>query len=322
MIRWVYFSVSLMFGSVAGFGQTPHMVAPPVNPAEAARLAETGHCPQALPQLKRSLVRLAGSDLKRRVGVAGVHCAVTLNQPAEAAAFLAWLDHEFPHDPAVLYLASHVYSDLSLNASNELLYTHPESAEVHELNAETLEMQNKWKEAAEEYRVILGKSPDMPGIHFRLGRVLLSEPNAPATVKEDARQEFEQELKIDPTNAGAEFVLGELARQADNLPNAISHFRRAVQLDVSFSDAQMQLGRALLDGDQPAEAIRPLEAAEKLRPEDPEVHFHLSAAYRKSGRRADADREAELHRETAQRATRRNDEFKRQISGGSVQPAQ
>ena len=244
--------------------QTARTVAPEVAAQRAVALAETGHCQDALPQLSRALGHIQDSDLKRRVGVSGVRCSMTVNDASRAVSFLVWLNREFPHDPAVLYLSSHVYSDLSIRASNELLYNSPGSPQVHELNAEALETMGKWKEAAEEYQAVLSKDPHMPGIHYRLGRLMLSQPDAPATVKEDARREFEEELKIDPSNAGAHFVLGELARQAEQWDDAVAHFSQATKLDTSFADAYIGLGRSLLGAGKAIEAVAPLVAAEKL----------------------------------------------------------
>lgn len=258
------------------------------------------------------------NDLKRKVGIAGVKCSMAVNDAKRAISFLFWLNHEFPHDAGVLYLSSHIYSDLSVRASKELLYTAPGSPEVHELDAEALETMGKWREAGDEYRAVLAKDPQMPGIHYRLGRLLLSQPNPPATVKEDARREFEAELKVDPSNAGANFVLGELARQEEKWPEAIEYFSKATKLDTSFADAYLGLGRALLGADKAAEAIAPLETAEKLQPDNPVVHFHLATAYRRAGRKADADREFVAHREASEKTAQTQDEVKKQVLGGNI----
>jgi tetratricopeptide (TPR) repeat protein len=310
-------------GYVLVAAQTPGKA--PANPAasveRAAALAETGHCAEALPQLNRARGHITDADLKRRVGLAGVRCGMTVKDAALTVTFLSWLDHEFPHDAAVLYLSSHVYSDLSVRASNELLATNPASAQVHQLNAEALETMGKWKEAAEEYHTVLSKDPHMSGIHYRLGRLLLSEPNAPPTVKEDARREFEEEFKIDPKNAGAEFVLGELSRQAEQLPEAIAHFGKATTLDTTFVDAYIGLGRSLLAAGKASEAIPPLEAATKLQPENPVAHFQLATAYRRAGRKADADREFQAHGQASEKISQTTDEIKKQVIG-SGKPTQ
>ncbi len=85
----------------------------------------------------------------------------------------------------------------------------PSSYQVRELDAEALESQGKWDEATAEYRKIPEQNPKLPQIHYRLGRILLAKPAMPTT-SQDAEKEFQEELKIDPDNASAEFMLGEL----------------------------------------------------------------------------------------------------------------
>src|SRR5262249_11554938 len=74
-----------------------------------AELAENGHCPEALPQLKKNAPLVTDKELKRRAGLDGVRCAMTLNQPEEALEFLQFLVREFPRDAEVLYVATHAY---------------------------------------------------------------------------------------------------------------------------------------------------------------------------------------------------------------------
>jgi tetratricopeptide (TPR) repeat protein len=300
-------------------GQTARAVSADTAAEHARSLADRGHCQEALPQLSKALGHVQDEDLKRKVGLAGVKCGMAGNDAGRAVSFLVWLNHEFPRDPEILYLSSHVYSDLSLRASNELLTSAPGSPQVHELNAEALETMGKWKEAAEEYRSVLAKDPQMPGIHYRLGRVLLSQPDPPADVEDKARREFEEELKVDPSNAGANFVLGELARQAENWPVAVEYFSKATKLDASFADAYLGLGRSLLGATKAAEAIAPLETAAKLQPNNPVVHFNLATAYQRAGRKADADREFLAHREASERVNQTSDEIKKKVSGGAVE---
>jgi tetratricopeptide (TPR) repeat protein len=320
-LPWAVTSVLFATFLTPGFAiaQSARVGNPQAAAQHATSLADTGHCPEALPQLSKALGHVQDSDLKRKVGVAGVKCSMAANDATRAVSFLAWLNHEFPRDPEVLYLSSHVYSDLSLRASNELLSTAPASPQVRELNAEALETMGKWKEAAEEYRAVLAKDPQMPGIHYRLGRLLLSQPNAPPTVKDDARREFEEELKVDPSNAGANFVLGELARQAENWQQAIEYFSKATKLDASFADAYLGLGRSLLGANKAAEAVAPLETATRLQPNNPVVHFNLATAYRRAGRKADADREFIAHRQASEKANQTSDEIKKQVSGANVE---
>jgi len=223
-----------------------------------------------------------------------------LGRSDDALDFLRMLAHDFPRDPEVLYVLVHTYSDLATQASTELAQTAPSSAEARQLNAETYELQGKWDQAAQEYQKALEQNPNAPGIHFRLGRLLLSKPNPAPAVVEQAKREFEQELKIDPSNAGAEYVLGEIAHQNQQLDDAVQHFARAAKLDPSFGDAFLGLGETLIALKKFSDAIPPLETAAKLEPANPAAHYNLALAYSRVGRKPDADKEFAIHRQLTQ----------------------
>jgi tetratricopeptide (TPR) repeat protein len=267
----------------------------------AVTLAQTGHCQEALPLLKQARLQASTKDLKRNIGFAGVRCATFAGQPDTAVDFLRFLNHEFPHDPEVLYLSVHTYSDLSNRAAGDLATTAPTSAQGHELHAETLENEGKWDEAAKEYRLVLEQSPHLPGIHFRLGRLLLSKPNPSPEEAAEAKKEMQQELEIDPSNAGAEYVLGEMARQNQQWDEAIQHLSRAAKLDPGFGDAYVGWGGSLVSAKKFSEAIPPLETAVKLQSGNPAAHYLLAIAYARSGRKEDGDREFAIQQKLTQK---------------------
>jgi tetratricopeptide (TPR) repeat protein len=283
-----------------------------------ASLAESGHCAEALPLLTKSIHQIADRELKKRIGLDGLHCAMTHNVPYASLDFLQVLCRDFPNDPEVLYAATHAYSDLSEHASSELLREAPFSYQVHEINAEALEAQGKWDEATTEYRKILEISPLLPGIHARLGRALLSKGHPSPEVVEEIKRNFEAELEIDPNNASAEYVLGELAQDANDLSTAIRHLSRATKLDTGFSDAYLALGMALVAAKRFSDAIRPLETYEKLAPDSPTGHFQLAQAYAGVGRKDDANREAALQRQSAEAL----EQAKRRVAMGMQQPSE
>jgi tetratricopeptide (TPR) repeat protein len=293
----------LLVLSTAGAAQTSQKPAPPAAGADGDRaisLAESGHCTEALPLLRKAIRQTANHDLKKRIGLDGLHCAMTHSTPYDSLEFLSVLSRDFPHDPEVLYAATHAYSDLAMRSSQDLARDAPFSYEVHELNAEALEMQGKWEEAGVEYRRILEINPMLPGIHARLGRTLLSKPQPSTTEVEQARKNFEEELEIDPRNAAAEYVLGQLAADSNDSATAIRHFTRATKLDATFSEAYLGLGTALNSAKRFAEAIPALETYEKLAPDSPTGHYQLAFAYAGAGRRDDANREAALQRQSAE----------------------
>jgi Tfp pilus assembly protein PilF len=260
-------------------------------------LAENGHCAEALPSLRTNIRHISDKELKRKLGLNGVHCAMTLNQAGAALEFLQPLTREFPHDPEVLYVAVHAYSDLSSLTSQELARSAPSSYQAHELLAESFETQGKWDSAEKEYRGILKQNPSLPGIHFRLGRMLLSKANSDATAGAEAKKEFQQELLIDPSNAGAEYVLGELARQNQQWDEAVNRFSRAAKLDSQFAEAFFGLGVSLVAQKRYPDAITPLENAVRLEPQNPDAHYNLAMAYTRSGRKQDGEKEFAIHRQ-------------------------
>jgi tetratricopeptide (TPR) repeat protein len=264
----------------------------------AAALAENGRCTEALPQLRKSLAQLKDNykDLRRKVSLNGLRCAMTLRRADTALDFLQVLAREFPGDPDVLYVMIHAYSDLSSSASQQLARSAPASYQAHELLAESFESQGKWDEAEKEYRAILKQNPNLPGIHFRLGRMLLSKPSPASTVANEAKQEFAQELEIDPNNAGADYVLGELARQDQQWDEAVNHFSHAAKLDPRFGEAFLGLGMALIAEKRYSDAVAPLAAAVKLEPKNPDAHYNLAMAYTRTGRKQEGEKEFAIHR--------------------------
>ena len=273
-----------------------------VSPAaaeHAASLAESGRCAEALPILARTAAHITDKELQKRVGLDGVRCATSLQQQEPLQEFLRMLSRQFPRDPEVLYVLTHAYSDLSASAARELATTAPTSIPALEMDADANEQQGKWDQAEKDYRKILEQNPRYPGIHFRLARLLLSKPNPAPDFAEQAKKELQQELEIDPANAGAEYVLGELARQAQDLPEAVKHFSKATELESNFADAYLGLGMSLLAQKNYADAVAPLEKAVKLQPGNPAGHYSLATAYARTGRKEDAEREFALQQKTS-----------------------
>ena len=268
-----------------------------LTPGKAIELAEQGRCQESLPTLRKVLMRSASSEERKKAGVLGVRCAMKSGDRVIAGDLLAQLGKQFPNDPDVLYVLAHAYSDLSIRAAGQLAEQSPQSVEARRMNAEALEIQGKWDEAAKQYQEILAQDPKMPGIHYLIGRILLSKPDADAARIASAKQEFIQELEIDPKNAGAEYVLGVLARQEANWEEAARRFSSAAKLDVSFGDAFWGWGVALVSAKRYEEAVAPLRTAVKLQPGNPSAHYNLGMALSRSGRTDEAEKEFAIQKE-------------------------
>jgi tetratricopeptide (TPR) repeat protein len=263
-------------------------------------LVENGKCQEAIPVLKRGLPAAKGEE-KYHAQMALVRCAMALDQEQTAVDTLLTLKRENPNDPEVLYISTHYFSELGMRAARQLQTVAPDSYQEQRLEAETLESEGKNDEAAAVYNKILAANPKVTGIHYRLGQIALAKAGDSGPT-DDAKVEFEKELQVDPTNAAAEFILGELARRAANWDEAIKHFSRATSLDAGFSEAYLALGMSLGASGKYADAVKPLTAYTKMEPGDPAGHYQLAQAYSHTGDKAGATRELELQRQAASRA--------------------
>jgi len=266
----------------------------------AIDLTVKGRCQEALPILKGSISQLRDKQVEYRAAMATARCAMSLDQEQTAVNALWILKRDFPKDPEVLYIMTHYFSQLASRAAQEIAAAATNSYHALELEAESLESQQNWDAAANEYRKILEQNPNQPGIHFRLGRVALSKTESAANT-EEARKEFEAELKIDPSNAAATFWVGEIARRAGEWDKAISRFTEAAKLDAGFAEAYLALGMSLNSAERFPEAVTPLERYVKMLPADAAGHYQLSMAYARTGRKEDAAREMSIQRQITEK---------------------
>ena len=275
--------------------------APSASVRQAIKLVATGRCKEAVPILRRDLPRITDKDLRYHSAMALTRCAMGLNDDQDAADSLLLLKREFPADPEVLYIATHYFSEMGIRAAQELAAKAPTSVQARRLQAEALESQGKNEEAAAIYNKILEDSPKTPGIHYRLGQILLAEAGATGST-DKAKLEFQKELEVDPTNAASEFILGELARRGGQWSEAIPHFTRASTLDVGFTEAYLALGMTLNASGKFADAVKPLERYVAMQPADPAGHYQLAMSYARTGNKAGSAQQLALQAKAASAA--------------------
>lgn len=264
----------------------------------AIQMVQNGRCKEALPLLKRALPRISDKDSKYHAGMAITRCAMDLQDEKTAADMLLLMKRDFPADPEVLYIATHYFSEMGLHAAQELATKAPASVQARRLEAESLESQGKNDEAAAIYNKILEEKPKLPGIHYRLGQILLAEAGSTGST-DKARTEFQKEVEVEPNNASAEFILGELARRQGQWNEAVLHFTRASQLDVGFAEAYLALGMSLNASGQYAASLKPLESYVKMQPADPAGHYQLAMAYARTGNKEASARQLALQAKRA-----------------------
>jgi Tfp pilus assembly protein PilF len=247
--------------------------------------AATGGCDGAVPELEKGL-----SGNRRLAGLALAQCHIAAKRFSEAGAMVAQLEKEFPTDADVLYVSA----DYHMKAWNDAIYrmyqNAPSSFRVDQLSAEVFETQGKYTEAVAEYRKAILKNPKAINLHYRLGRALLQQSHDPGILNQ-ARKEFEAELALNPSDAVAEYQVGQILTIEQKKPEAAAHFERAAELRPDFPEALIAVAKLRSEAKRYAEAIALLERAVKLQPRNETAHYSLMMAYRNGGRAADAQRE-------------------------------
>ena len=142
--------------------------------------------------------------------------------------------------------------------------------------------------AAQAFQELFQRFPKAPNAHFLYGYLLF------ATNPDAALEEFQEELKIAPSNADAE-VMSAWALLIRNAPaEALPYAQRAEEQKPMLPSAQLVLGRSLLETGELTGGTEHLEKALQLEPDNLETHLALAKAYSKSGRKEDARRERML----------------------------
>ena len=142
-------------------------------------------------------------------------------------------------------------------------------------------------EAAAAYKQLLDEYPNEPGVHYAYGLYLMeSDLNA-------ALAEFQKEIQIDPKHWPALLAKASLEIRQGTPDAAMQTLHNAMTLVPSKYHwiCHSDLGRADLDLNQPAAAVTELEAAVRQKPANANLHFFLAQAYRRAGRKADAEKE-------------------------------
>jgi tetratricopeptide (TPR) repeat protein len=261
-------------------------------------LASKGQCTEALAILRKSIPERGDEQLRYRAAMASAQCGMSVDQADVVVESLLLLNREFPADAKVLYITSRYYSELANRAARKLLEKAPSSAEAQAFTAEAYQARGDFESATLKYRKILEQYPKQPGVHYQLGQIILAKI---PTATEEAKKEFEAEIEVNPTSPAAEYMLGDLAWREMKIDEAIPHFSRATELDVTLARPYLGLGLALNAAGRFREAIDPLKKYVWLTPADPAGHYQLAIAYSRIGNKQEAERQRALQLEAEEK---------------------
>jgi predicted Zn-dependent protease len=142
-------------------------------------------------------------------------------------------------------------------------------------------------EAAAGYRQLLAQYPNEPGVHYAYGLFLME------TDLTAALAEFQKEVRNNPKHWPALLVAASIQIRQGAPEQAIESLRAALKIVPARYRwmCHTDLGRANLDANNVDAAVDELENAARQMPSNANVHFFLAEAYRRAGRKADAERE-------------------------------
>jgi len=252
--------------------------------------AATGGCDIAANDLYDAFTNNQDRDLRRMAGLALVQCHLSHDRLDAAVPVALALQREFPADPDVLYQAARMHMKAWNDVVFQMFQKTPASYRVNQVSAEIFEIQGRYADAITEYRKAIVKNPTAINLHFRLGRALVLESHSPNALSA-ARREFEAELQLNPTDAVAEYEIGQILLSQNKPHDAAPRFERALALSPDFGEALLAVAKMRADAKHYDEAIPLLERAIKLQPANESAHYNLMLAYRNAGRTADAQRE-------------------------------
>lgn len=122
----------------------------------------------------------------------------------------------------------------------------------------------------------------------------------------EALQEYRAILKIAPENANGNLGLGVLLIKLEGNASAegLKALQKAVAINENLYEAQITLGKALLRSNLLEQAIVHLKKATEINPLIPEPHYQLALAYRKLGKKKEAENQMQIVKRIHE--TRRN----------------
>jgi len=254
----------------------------------------TGDTTNARTHLETSFAAVDEPKLKVQIGMELVEMYTASQDLAKASSVVNAMRQADPANPAVLYAAYRVYSDLAGEAMLSLALAAPDSAQMHQVMAHEEARKGNTAGARLQYQKVLEIDPKLPGIHFELAELLgISED--PKT-KAAAESEYRAAIAENALDEKAETRLGDLSSHKGDSAQALQHYTTALRLQPDDAEADFGMAKTLIAMNEQAKALPLLERAVQLDPTNAAAHFRRSTIYREMGRTADSQHEVEEYK--------------------------
>ena len=192
--------------------------APKVEALLSMSQSEMGRFKEAVPGLEKCFHQPPDQEVRRMCGLQLERADSSLQRDTKAVEVALEMDRLYPNDPEVLYHSGRIYGNLAFVTVQRLAEVAPNSIWKQQAAAEAYESQGDLQAAIDAYHAVLSIDPQRPGIHYRIGRSLLTkarQSNSSADLTARLRQEFEAELSINRSN-GQKCELYEIAEDPPN----------------------------------------------------------------------------------------------------------
>ncbi|PYT96620.1 MAG: hypothetical protein DMG38_23060 [Acidobacteria bacterium] len=269
-------------------------------------LSELGRYEEALPSLRKCFPRLSEPEIKRLCGLELLRAYTGLKRDKNAVDVAMELDRLYAEDPEILYQTGKIYGNFAFLTMRKLAEVAPNSLWRHLAAGEAQESRGSYDQAIQEYREVLRLEPSRPGMHYRIGRTLLSrywQRHLPDDTAE-AQKEFEWELQLFPSNANAAYELGELHRSARHTDEAEKYFEQALEYYPGFAEAHLGLAAVLVEKKETEQALVHAQKAVAANPENEVGWYRLAQIQKALGNTAEQEKAIAEYRRLHEEAAR------------------
>ena len=256
--------------------------------------------PSAQALLEKSYPRLKDKNLQAQAGLELANLYYQQGSLDKAASTMRALVDADPDNIEILYMAQRVYSDLADDTLNKLVVLAPGSARVQQVIAERLVNAGDLKRATEHYRKALEIDPHLAGVRLELAQAILEAQPGDAAAQSEAEKELLAAVQADGDSAPIECVQARVAFHRSDVDGAYAHYKQALALDQSNSEAQLGLGHVLETMGRTEEALQYLRLAVQAEPLNDEAHYRLATVCRKLQLKEESEKEFRLFREIKQ----------------------
>jgi tetratricopeptide (TPR) repeat protein len=263
----------LLLVAPAARAQAPRAVVDPAL-AEASRALDAGDTERAF-LLGTKYLKRHPADVRAQVLLVRIHMDRGEWDDAYRMASRAARTH--PTDVDVLYYLGLVTRRQAADQFQRLVRMAPDSARVHQLQAEMFEAQDRRADAEKAYAAALEAKPDL--LEALLGLAKLQRIRLAC---EEAIRLYDKAESIRPTFDGA-YGLGVCHSYLQDDERAVKKFEQATERSPSAAVAWAGLGTSLVKLQRTADGIAKLRRAIALEPGMHEAHYMLGMAYQASG---------------------------------------